>query len=417
VPAGCSLNRGRAPQPKPSAARRPPNFVLILTDDQGYGDVGCYGARALATPNIDRLAREGMRFTSFYVAQAVCSASRAALLTGCYPNRIGILGALGPASKIGIRADELTLAEVLKQRGYATAIYGKWHLGHHPQFLPMRHGFNDYFGLPYSNDMWPHHPAAKPGTYPPLPLMEGGRIVNANVTAEDQTHLTTWYTERAVQFIENNKDRPFFLYVPHNMPHVPLHVSDKFQGKSGRGLYGDVIMEIDWSVGQILGVLKKHGLDERTLVVFTSDNGPWLLYGDHAGSAGPLREGKATAFEGGVRVPALMRWPGKIPRGKVCDELSATIDLLPTFAKLAGAELPKDRTLDGKDIWPLMSRKWGRRLRTKLTFIIGASTCRRFAAANGNCIFRTPILDRPRPEARPNRENTRTNRSAWSCSI
>jgi arylsulfatase A-like enzyme len=201
------------------------------------------------------------------------------------------------------------------------------------------------------------------------------------------------------------------------MPHVPLHVSDKFQGKSGRGLYGDVIMEIDWSVGQILGVLKKHGLDERTLVVFTSDNGPWLLYGDHAGSAGPLREGKATAFEGGVRVPALMRWPGKIPRGKVCDELSATIDLLPTFAKLAGAELPKDRTLDGKDIWPLMSRKWGRRLRTKLTFIIGASTCRRFAAANGNCIFRTPILDRPRPEARPNRENTRTNRSAWSCSI
>jgi len=348
-----------APLAIAAAPKATPNFVLIYADDMGYADVGVYGAKGIQTPNLDRMAAEGMRFTSFCVAQAVCSASRAALLTGCYPNRIGIFGALGPASKIGIHSNELTLAEVLKGRGYATAIYGKWHLGHHPQFLPTRHGFDDYFGLPYSNDMWPNHPSAKPGTYPPLPLIEGEKITNANVSSEDQTHLTTWYTERSVQFIENNKDRPFFLYVPHNMPHVPLHVSDKFKGKSARGLYGDVIMEIDWSVGQILGALKRHGIDEQTLVVFTSDNGPWLLYGDHAGSAGRLREGKATAFEGGVRVPALMRWPGKIPRGKVCDELAATLDILPTFAKLAGAMLPRDRILDGKDIWPLLSGQWG----------------------------------------------------------
>lgn len=338
-----------------------PNFVLIFADDMGYADLGAYGAKEIKTPNLDRMAAEGIRFTDFCVAQAVCSASRAALLTGCYPNRVGIFGALGPASKNGIHSNELTLAEVLKQRGYATAIYGKWHLGHHPQFLPTRHGFDDYFGLPYSNDMWPYHPSAKPGTYPPLPLIEGDKIINSNVTSEDQTHLTTWYTEHAVRFIERNKDRPFFLYVPHNMPHVPLHVSDKFKGQSARGLYGDVIMEIDWSVGQILAALKRHGLDERTLVVFTSDNGPWLLYGDHAGSAGPWREGKATAFEGGVHVPCLMRWPGKIRAGAVCRELAATFDVLPTFAKLAGATLPQDRVIDGKDIWPLMSGKRGAR--------------------------------------------------------
>jgi arylsulfatase A len=331
-----------------AAGPRPPNFVIVFTDDQGYGDVGCYGAKGFRTPNLDRMAREGMRFTDFHAAQPVCSASRAALLTGCYPNRIGILGALGPTSKVGISDQEKTIAEVLKPRGYATAIYGKWHLGHQPSFLPTRHGFDDYFGLPYSNDMWPKHPTA---TFPDLPLIEGEKTIQTN---PDQTKLTTWYTEHAVRFIAKNQDRPFFLYVAHNMPHVPLHVSDKFRGKSERGLYGDVIMEIDWSVGQILDALKKHDLDKQTLVIFTSDNGPWLSYGDHAGSAGPLREGKTTTWEGGHREPCLMRWPGEVPAGAVCREPVMTIDVLPTLARLAGAALPEHK-IDGLDVWPLLS--------------------------------------------------------------
>lgn len=332
-----------------------PNFVVIFTDDQGYQDVGCFGSPDIETPNLDRMASEGRRFTNFYAAQAVCSASRAALLTGCYPNRIGILGALGPAARHGINPEELTVAEVLKSQGYATAIYGKWHLGHHPEFLPMRHGFDDYFGLPYSNDMWPKHPTAG-DRFPDLPLIDGEEIIAHN---PDQTQLTTWYTERGVTFIEDNKDRPFFLYLPHNMPHVPLFVSEKHRGKSARGLYGDVISEIDWSVGQILETLKRLGLDERTLVIFTSDNGPWLSYGDHGGCALPLREGKGTTWEGGMREPCIMRWPGQIPAGTECHEIAATIDVLPTLARLAGAELPKDRIIDGKDIWPLMSGEAG----------------------------------------------------------
>ena len=333
---------------------RAPNVVLIFADDLGYGDLGCYGSKT-KTPHLDRLAGEGMRFTDFYAAQAVCSASRAALLTGCYPNRIGILAALRPNSAVGIHSNEITIAELLKSRGYATAIYGKWHLGDAPEFLPTRHGFDEYFGLPYSNDMWPYHPAGRTN-YPPLPLIEGEKVIQL---MPDQTKLTTWYTERAVKFIEQNKERPFFLYVPHNMPHVPLFASAKHQGKSKRGLYADVIMEIDWSVGEILEALKKHRIDQETLVIFTSDNGPWLLYGDHAGSAGPLREGKATSFEGGVRVPCIMRWPGKIPKRGVCSELAATIDILPTLARLAGAPLPTGRVIDGKDIWPLISGESG----------------------------------------------------------
>jgi arylsulfatase A len=337
---------------EPTNAGRLPNIVIIFADDLGYGDLGCYGNKDIETPNLDRMAREGVRFTDFYVAQPVCSASRAALLTGCYPNRIGILGALGPAAKHGISDQEKTLAEMLKPRGYATAIYGKWHLGHHPRFLPTRHGFDDYFGLPYSNDMGPQHPTAK---FPDLPLIEGEKVVGLN---PDQTKLTTWYTERAVQFIEKNKDRPFFLYLAHNMPHVPLHVSDKFKGKSKQGLYGDVIMEIDWSVGEVLSALKRHNQDERTLVIFTSDNGPWLSYGDHAGSAGSLREGKMTTWEGGVRMPCLMRWPGHIPARSVCREPAMTIDILPTLAKLIGADLPRQK-IDGLDIWPLISSQPG----------------------------------------------------------
>jgi arylsulfatase A-like enzyme len=331
-----------------------PNVVLIFPDDLGYGDVGCYGATDYTTPNIDRLAKEGARFTDFYVAQAICSASRAALLTGRYPNRVGILGALGPGAKNGIKPEELTLGEVFKSRGYATAIYGKWHLGDHDPHLPTDNGFDDYFGLPYSNDMWPNHPTNK--TFPPLPLFDGKRVVR---TQPDQRMLTTWYTQRAVAFIDKNKDRPFFLYVPHSMPHVPLHVSDKFAGKTKRGLFGDVIEEIDWSVGQILDALKRNDLEDNTLVIFTADNGPWLSYGDHAGSSGGLREGKATTFEGGVREPALFRWPGHVRAGKVVHEPAMTIDVLPTMAKLIGAELPEGLVLDGKDIWPLVTARPG----------------------------------------------------------
>ncbi len=324
-----------------------PNFIIVYADDLGYGDIGCFGSTLNKTPNIDRMAKEGIRFTDFYVAQAVCSASRTALLTGCYPNRVGILGALGPQAKHGIADSEMTVAQVLKTRGYATAIYGKWHLGHHPQFLPTRHGFDDYFGLPYSNDMWPKHPTSK---FPALPLIEGSKSIALN---PDQSQLTSWYTERAVQFIEKNKDKPFFLYVPHNMSHVPLFVSDKFKGKSPNGLYSDVIAEIDWSVGEILAAVKKQGLDEKTLVIFTSDNGPWLSYVTHAGKAGPLREGKATSFEGGVREPFVARWPGKIPANTTQKIPAMTIDLLPTLAHLAGAALPP-LPIDGKDISPLL---------------------------------------------------------------
>jgi len=334
--------------------RRLPNVVIIFTDDQGYQDVGCFGSPDIKTPNLDRMAAGGIRFTDFYVAQAVCGASRAALLTGCYPNRIGMLGAPGPHSSHGISDGEMTLAQLVKQKGYATAMFGKWHLGDSKRFLPTHHGFDEYFGLPYSNDMWPHHPTAG-ANYPPLPLIEGDEVIATN---PDQMQLTTWYAQRAVKFIEKSKDRPFFLYVAHSMPHVPLHVSDKFKGKSERGLYGDVIMEIDWSVGEILGSLERCGLTKDTLVIFTSDNGPWLSYGDHAGCALPLREGKGTSWDGGLREPTIMRWPGRIPAENVCSEPCMTIDILPTVAALTGAKLPGHK-IDGLDIWPVMSGQAG----------------------------------------------------------
>jgi arylsulfatase A-like enzyme len=336
-------------------AQRLPNFIVIYADDMGYADIGPFstgtGAARPVTPNLDRMAAEGMRLTNFYVAQAVCSASRAALLTGSYSNRVGILGALNHNADHGINPDELTIAEVLKTRGYATAIYGKWHLGHRAPFLPTAHGFDEYFGLPYSNDMWPRHPQQK-NFYPDLPLIEGTAV---KALDPDQTQLTSWYTERAVSFIERNRERPFFLYVPHAMPHVPLFVSDKHQGKTAGGLYGDVIAEIDWSVGQILDAVRRAGRDNDTLVIFTSDNGPWLSYGNHGGSAGPFREGKGTAFEGGMRVPFVARWPGRIPAGGSGAQPAMTIDLLPTLAGLAGAALPAGRTLDGRDIWSILS--------------------------------------------------------------
>ena len=338
-----------------------PNIVIIFTDDQGYADVGVFGAKGFVTPNLDRLASQGRIFRNFHVAQPVCSASRCGLLTGCYPNRLGIHGALGPRSKVGISDNEMTLAQLVKQRGYATAIFGKWHLGDSPQFLPLRHGFDEYFGLPYSNDMWPLQPNGekRKGAYPDLRMFDGNKVVIPNVTHEDQNQLTTWYTEHAVKFIDSHKDGPFLLYLAHNMPHVPLHVSDKFRGKTERGLYGDVIEEIDWSVGQVMDALKRNGLEENTWVIYTSDNGPWLCFGDHAGSAYPLREGKGTNWEGGTREPCIMRWPGKIPAGSESKDMLMTIDLFPTIAKLIHADLPKHR-IDGLDVWPIISGNPGK---------------------------------------------------------
>jgi arylsulfatase A len=349
------------------AAPERPNIVVIFIDDLGYADIGPFGATAYPTPNLDRMAAEGRRFTDFHTSSAVCSASRAALLTGCYHERVGIIGALRPKSPHGINKNELTLAELCKQQGYATAIYGKWHLGDRERFLPLQHGFDEYYGLPYSNDMWPRGhrgeelsaDASRKREYPPLPMFEGNNVVDEEVTPEDQTQLTKEYTRRAVDFIDRHKEQPFFVYLPHSMVHVPLYVSKEFEGKSGAGLFGDVMMEVDWSVGQILEALKRNGLDDKTLVVFTSDNGPWLNFGNHAGSAGPLREGKGTMFEGGCRVPCVMRFPGQIPAGTECADLCATFDLLPTVAKLLGVELPSDRIIDGRDIWPLMTAEPG----------------------------------------------------------
>lgn len=350
-----------AAAPRPTSPSATPNIVVIFIDDMGYADIGPFGAEGYETPNLDQMAAEGRTFTDFYVTQAVCSASRCGLLTGCYNVRLGILGALGPSARHGLHEDEVTIAEICRQKGYATACYGKWHLGHHRKFLPMQHGFDDYFGLPYSNDMWPYHPGVRHlpmeerlKRWPHLPLIDGNDIVNPQVTGDDQEQLTTQYTERAVAFIEQNTEQPFFLYVPHSMVHVPLYVSDKFRGKSDAGLFGDVVMEIDWSVGQILDCLRDNDLDENTLVLFTSDNGPWLSYGDHAGSAKPLREGKGTMFDGGCREPTLMWWPGTIPAGTTCRTPAMTIDILPTVAALIGAELPP-HPIDGRNIWPLIA--------------------------------------------------------------
>lgn len=337
-----------------------PNFVVIFIDDMGYNDIGPFGVKGIETPNLDQMAAGGMKFTDFQVSSAVCSASRAALLTGCYHTRVSITGALMPNRKIGLHPDEMTLAELCKQKGYATACYGKWHLGHYPQFMPNAQGFDDYFGLPYSNDMWPYQPKPKGSKskihshrFPKLPLYENDKVFNDDVDPEAQAKLTTQYTDRSVRFIEQNHDKPFMLYVPHSMVHVPLYVSDKFKGKSERGIYGDVVMEIDWSVGQIMNALKDNGVLDNTMVIFTSDNGPWLNYGSHAGLADPLREGKGTMFEGGCRVPTLMQWPGVIPAGSTCDQMVSTIDIFPTIAERIGAPLP-DRKIDGIDILPVL---------------------------------------------------------------
>jgi arylsulfatase len=349
-------------------AATPPNVVLFFIDDMGYGDLSLTGASGYQTPAIDRLAKEGMFFSQFYAAQPISSASRAGLMTGCYPNRIGISGALMPQDKIGLHPEEETIAEVLKKKGYACGMVGKWHLGHLQPFLPLQNGFDEYLGLPYSNDMWPVDYAGNRVTeasnlphklrHPALPLIDGNEKIRELWTLDDQSELTTLYTERAVQFIKKNKNtkQPFFLYIAHSMPHVPLAVSGKFKGKSRQGLYGDVIMEIDWSVQEVLKALKEQGLEENTLVIFTSDNGPWANFGNHAGSNGGLREAKATTFEGGQRVPCIMKWKGVIPEGRICNQLASTIDILPTLATIAGASLPSLK-IDGVNIEPLLQGK------------------------------------------------------------
>jgi arylsulfatase A len=342
-----------------------PNFVIIFTDDQGYADLGCFGGDHVKTPRIDRMAAEGGKLTSFYVAGSVCTPSRAALMTASYPKRVGLAAGVNLAGDAkGLNPNEVTIADLLQKEGYATGIFGKWHLGDQPEFLPTRQGFGEFFGIPYSHDIHPSHPRDKKYRFPPLPLMEGEKVIEEDPDAD---YLTKRITERAVDFIARHKDAPFFLYVPHPIPHRPIHMSPPFmekvpneirtQLKTEEGvdylvrdkIYNEAIGEIDWSVGEILDALKKNGLDENTVVIFTSDNGPSV------GRAAPLSGGKGTPLEGGMRVPAVIRWPGIIPAGQVNDELMTTMDLLPTFAKLAGAELPSGRVIDGKDIFPVLT--------------------------------------------------------------
>jgi arylsulfatase A-like enzyme len=332
---------------------QPPNVVVLFTDDMGYGDMGVFGHPTIRTPHLDQMANEGMKLTSFYVAASVCSPSRAGLLTGRLPVRSGLASderrVFFPNSAGGMPAAEITVAEALQEEGYATAAVGKWHLGHLPEYLPTEHGFDSYYGIPYSNDM----NLERRGD-PPIPLMRDKEVIEQPA---NQNTLTKRYTEEAVSFIEDNRDGPFFLYLPYTFPHVPLYASEEFEGTSPRGLYGDVIEEIDWSVGRILARLRELNLDENTLVIFTSDNGPWLTKNEEGGSSGLLREGKGSTWDGGMRVPTIAWWPGTIPEGTVSDALTSTMDIFPTAVSLAGGEVPQDRVIDGENLMPVLTGK------------------------------------------------------------
>ena len=336
-----------------SQLQQNPNIILVYMDDMGWADVGFNGGNHVKTPRLDQMAKEGLVLTDFYAAQPVCSASRSALLTGCYPNRIGITGALGPNATTGIHHDEVTLAELCKSKGYATALFGKWHLGHLEPFFPTRHGFDTFEGIPYSNDMWPMHPEAPKGAYPPLPYFKDEMQVGEN---PDQRNFTGDFTNLTIDFIKSNKDKSFFIYLPHPMVHVPLYCSDEWNGKTGLGLYADVVAEVDDGVGRILDTIDSLGIAEKTLIIFTSDNGPWLSYGDHAGQTGIYREGKGTTFEGGVRVPFVARWKGVIPEGATSNHPLMTIDLFPTIAEWLNAPLPA-HAIDGRSAVDLLEGK------------------------------------------------------------
>jgi len=329
-----------------------PNIVFILTDDLGFQDLSSYGSPMIKTPNLDLLAKQGALLNSYYSTQAVCSASRASILTGAYPNRIGFSGALGPNSKKGINSKELLMSEMLKGEGYKTAIYGKWHLGDNEKFMPTKHGFDDFYGILYSNDMWPFHPE-RPNGYPDLMLYDLDKPIK---TLTDQSNLTKDLTQKSVDFINKNKDNPFFLYLAHPQPHVPLFASSDFNGRSKSGLYTDVIEEIDNSVGLIIKALKENNLEKNTIVVFTSDNGPWLSYGEHAGSTGVYREGKGTTWEGGQRVPCIVWYPNEIKPNTVISTPLMGIDWLPTFASVTNSSLSENK-IDGKNIWEVLINK------------------------------------------------------------
>ena len=332
-----------------------PNVVIIFLDDSGWSDFQPFGDPSYTTPNVQQLAAEGCRYNNFYVPQAVCSASRAALMSGCYPGRTKVFGAHPPKAK-GLDPQFATLGQVLQNNGYKTAVFGKWHLGDQPETRPPARGFDESCGLMYSNDMWEFHPESPEywGQFP-LWFWQNDSVSIERVTGKEQAQLTTWYTEHAVDFIERSKDEPFFLYVPHSMPHVPLFVSEKFAGKSGQGLYADVMMEIDWSVGEILKALEKADVDDNTIVLFTSDNGPWISYGNHAGVT-PFREAKATSFDGGTRSACIIRYPGKIAANSLSESAFCSIDILPTICQLTGAELPANE-IDGKNVWNLIQNK------------------------------------------------------------
>jgi arylsulfatase A-like enzyme len=392
-----------------------PNIVLILADDLGYGDLGCFGAKDIRTPNLDKLAAEGTRFTDFYVAQPVCTASRAALLTGCYPNRVGLQGALNHTSRSGIHPDEWLLPEMLKRRGYATACYGKWHLGTVPSLRATRHGFDEWFGIPYSNDNSKYHPVLAP-EMPPLPLHDGDRVLEHD---PDQSQFTRRITERSVSFIDRHKDGPFFLYVPHVMPHVPIFASEKFKGRSARGLYGDVVEELDWSVGEILAALDRHQIADRTLVIFFSDNGPWLSYGEHAGNAGPLREGKLTTFEGGVRVPLIVRWPGKVPASRVQAEPFMAIDWLPTLAEIVVGKKPS-LPIDGVSVKPLLLGELGARAAREALFFYAGDELHAVRSGPWKLHFPHPYLTtagKPGRGGKPSNWGQGTPRSIQDSSV
>ena len=332
-----------------SAFARPPNVVVIFIDDMGYGDIGPYGATKQRTPHLDRMAKEGMKLTSFY-ATPVCSVSRAQMMTGCYGARVSVPGVYFPGQSVGLNPAEVTVAERLKEKGYATQMVGKWHLGDQPEFLPTRQGFDHYLGIPYSNDMLKKSADTK---VPVVPLLRDEKIAEL-MDGEGQRRLVEIYTKEAVDFIGRNKDKPFYLYYAHNAVHTPIYPGAAFAGKSQNGRFGDWVEEVDWSVGQVLDALRSQGLDKDTLVIFTSDNGPWLIRGTDGGSAGPLRGGKGSTWEGGVRVPTLAWWPGHVPAGSVNDAVAATIDLLPTFVSLAGGTVPATPVIDGRDITPIL---------------------------------------------------------------